>query len=124
MYKSDKEQITESYKQMYRGMIQKDRAILNTVLDESFVLVHMSEMCQSAQEYIRSIENGTLNYYGVTDENIPVSIYSEEAHLIGQSLVEATVFGGGRSTWRLQLEIQIKKKDDRWMMTKAVASTY
>ncbi len=124
MYQSDKEQITECYKQMYRGMIEKDRAILNTVLDESFILVHMTGMRQSADEYIRAIENGTLNYYSAVDENITVSVNAEEAHLIGQSLVEAAVFGGGRSRWKLQLEIQMKKKNGCWMMTKAAASTY
>lgn len=121
---SENEKITECYKQMYCGMIQKDRVALDTVLHDSFVLVHMTGMRQAKEMYICAIENGTLNYYTAVHENITVSANSKDARLIGQSLVTAAVFGGGRSTWRLQLEIRLKKENDRWLMTKAIASTY
>lgn len=41
---NDQELIEECYKTMYQGMIDKDRDTLNSVLDSSFVLVHMTEM--------------------------------------------------------------------------------
>ena len=39
---TDKEQITRLYKEMYRAMVNKDRAELERVHDDSFVLVHMT----------------------------------------------------------------------------------
>ena len=48
---------------MYRAMIEKDGAALAKLLDESFVLVHMTGMRQNKQAFIRAVENGTLNYF-------------------------------------------------------------
>lgn len=67
-------------------------------------------MWQSKEAYIRTIKNGTLNYYTAIHENIAVSIDNKDAWLTGQSLVTAAVFGGGQSTWRLRLEIRLKKR--------------
>ena len=42
-----KECVEDCYRQMYQGMIDKDREILSAVLDDSFVLIHMTGMRQS-----------------------------------------------------------------------------
>ena len=39
---TDKEQIIQLYKEMYTAMVNKDRAELERVHDDSFVLVHMT----------------------------------------------------------------------------------
>jgi hypothetical protein len=41
---ADTEEIRQAYIQMYDGMISKDERILDEVLDDSFVLVHMTGM--------------------------------------------------------------------------------
>lgn len=121
---SDREKIEDCYKQMYCGMIEKDRAALSEVLDDSFVLVHMTGMRQSKEAFIRAVENGTLNYYSANHQRIEVSCHGEYAELIGQSVVNAAVFGGGPHTWRLQQKLQLVKKEDVWMITESKASTY
>ena len=121
---NDKENIENRYRQMYRGMIEKDRGILTEVLDDSFVLVHMTGMRQSKSEFIRAVENGTLNYYSADHQHINIDINGDSAVLIGQSSVNAAVFGGGRYTWRLQLKLKLIKKADAWEINEAAASTY
>ena len=121
---NDQELIEECYKTMYQGMIDKDRDTLNSVLDSSFVLVHMTGMHQPKQEFIRAVENGTLNYYSAGHQSIIVDVHGDKASLDGRSMVNAAVFGGGPHTWRLRQRIELVKKDDTWFMTKAVASTY
>ena len=121
---NDKEKIQDRYRQMYRGMIEKDRGILSEVLDESFVLVHMTGMRQSKDAFIRAVENGDLNYYSAEHQRMDVEVGTGTALLIGQSVVSAAVFGGRRSTWRLQLKIKLIQKDDDWKITEAIASTY
>ena len=86
---------------MYEGMIAKDEDILREVLDESFVLVHMTGMRQSKEKFIKAVLNGTLNYYSAEHENLSIEINGDTAVLIGQSYVAAAVFGGGRSNWYL-----------------------
>lgn len=118
------EQIIHIYKEMYTAMINKDRTKLERVHDDNFVLIHMTGMRQSKQEYINAIIAGTLNYYSVEHDDIKVEINGNTAVLTGKSKVNAAVFGGGKHTWRLQLRLQLLKKDNGWRFILASASTY
>ena len=105
-------------------MVDKDRRILDDVLDESFVLVHMTGMRQSKEEFMRAVENGTLNYSSADHQRIEVGVKGESAELLGQSMVRAAVFGGGWHTWRLQLKLKLVWNGVDWKITEAQASTY
>ena len=113
---TDKEQIIQLYKEMYTAMVNKDRAELERVHDDSFVLVHMTG--------ISSIMDGTLNYYSASHEDMQVEVKGDTAVLIGRSRVNADVFGGGKHTWRLQLRFQLVKNNGEWRFALASASTY
>lgn len=121
---NDKERIENCYCQMYRGMVEKNRDVLFEVLDDSFVLVHMTGIRQSKTAFIRAVEDGTLNYYSADHQRISVELHGESAELIGQSAVNAAVFGSGRHTWRLQLKLKLIQKEGRWRTTEARASVY
>ena len=121
---TDKEQIIQLYKDMYTAMVNKDRAELERVHDEGFVLVHMTGMRQSKQDYINAIMDGTLNYYSTGHENLQAEIKGDTAVLVGRSRVTAAVFGGGKHSWRLQLRFQLVKKNSDWRFALASASTY
>jgi len=120
----DKEQIIQLYKEMYTAMVNKDRAELERVHDDSFVLVHMTGMRQPKEVYISSIMDGTLNYYSAEHEDMQADVKGNNAVLIGKSKVTAAVFGGGKHTWRLQLRFQLVKKNSEWRFALASASTY
>ena len=120
----DKELVKNAYKKMYEGMIAKDEKILDEVLDDSFVIVHMTGMKQSKDTFIKAVMNGTLNYFSAEHEHMPVEISGDTAVLIGQSYVAAAVFGGGRSNWHLQQKCSLKKINGEWKITRSVASTY
>ena len=118
------EQIIQLYKEMYTAMVKKDRAGLERVHDDSFVLVHMTGMRQSKQDYINAIMDGTLNYYSASHEDMQMEVKDNTAVLVGRSRVNATVFGGGKHTWQLQLRFQLVKKNGEWRFAMASASTY
>ena len=120
----DRQQIEQLYRDMYKAMVEKDSATLDRVHADEFVLVHMTGMRQSKREYIRAIMDGTLNYYSATHEQTDITLDGDRVTLTGRSRVTATVFGGGKSTWRLQLRFQLVKRDGRWQFTEARASTY
>ena len=121
---NEKELIRSVYKRMYEGMIAKDEEILREVLDDSFVLVHMTGMCQPKEEFIGAVLNGIFNYYSAEHENLLVEISGDTAVITGQSYVAAAVFGVGRSNWYLQQKCNMKKIDGEWKITRSVASTY
>ena len=120
----EKELIRSAYKKMYDGMITKDAAVLRDVLDNSFILVHMTGMRQSKEAFIKAVMNGTLNYFSAEHEHLPVEVNGDTAVLTGQSYVAAAVFGGGRSNWHLQQKCSLKKRDGKWKITRSIASTY
>lgn len=122
--RNDEQMIRDAYIRMYEGMIAKDELILREVLDDSFVLVHMTGMRQPKQAFVKAVLNGTLNYFSTEHENMPVEISGDTAVLTGQSYVAAAVFGGGRSNWHLQQKCSLKKTDGVWKITRSVASTY
>ena len=120
----DKEQVAKLYHDMYAAMVAKDEKALERVHDESFVLVHMTGMRQSKQEYIRAIMDGTLNYFSEQTDRLDIDLKGDTAVMTGRSKVAAAVFGGDRHTWRLALKFDCKKTDDGWKLTKAQASTW
>jgi ketosteroid isomerase-like protein len=122
--KNDEQLIRDVYTWMYEGMIAKDASILREVLDDSFVLVHMTGMRQPKEAFIKAVLNGMLNYFSAEHENMPVKISGDTAVLTGQSYVAAAVFGGGRHNWHLQQKCSLKKTDGVWKITRSVASTY
>ena len=120
----DEQEIKNQYRAFYRAAIAKDRAGMEVTLDESFHLTHMTGMRQSRDEYIRYILRGTMNYYSEEPVKLTATVNGDYGTLRAQSIVEAAVFGGGRHTWRLQLDMTAKKKDGVWKFTDAVASTF
>ena len=121
---SEKTALGQAYNEMYRAMIAKDTAALGRMLSDDFVLVHMTGMQQARHDYLRAIANGTLNYYSCDDTRLEISIEGESARIIGCSRVAAAVFGGGRHTWSLRLDIALKRQGDRWLLTEIKAGTY
>lgn len=120
----DEDIIRNLYAEMYSAMIDKDIKTLSSMLDNDFVLVHMTGMRQPKQDYLRYISNGTLNYYSCDESNVSITVNADKARIIGQSHVVAAVFGGSKHRWPLQLDIALKKDNGKWLLTEAVASTF
>jgi ketosteroid isomerase-like protein len=121
---NDNQQLEALYCRTYDAMIAKDTAELNEVHAPEFVLTHMTGLRQPKDVYIKAIATGILNYYSAHHEAITVTISGDHATLVGQSRVEAAVFGGGKHTWPLQLTFQVEKREGHWLLTSAIASTY
>ena len=121
---TDKEQIQALYDAMYKAMISKDTAVLGDILSEDSVLVHMTGHRQPKKEYLSEIASGTLNYYSVDTDSLEITVNGDSARMIGRSRVNAAVYGGGRHTWRLQMDSQLRKIDGVWKITYSKASLY
>ena len=113
-----------TYQKMYEGMVTKNEPLLREVLDDSFVLVHMTGMKQPKEDFIGAVMNGTLNYFSGEHENLSVNVRGDMAFMTGRSKVVAAVFGGGQHTWRLQQKCILKKSNGSWKIIRSVVSTY
>ncbi|MBQ8094859.1 MAG: nuclear transport factor 2 family protein [Clostridia bacterium] len=72
--------IQQVYIEMYRAMIAKGITALSKVLDDSFVLVHMTGMRQMKKDFLKAVADGTLNYASAEHESIEVS--KEDGHIV------------------------------------------
>ena len=119
---TDEQQLKDLYAEMWQALISKDISTLEKIHSDEFILTHMTGMNQPKKEYLRCVQDGTLNYFSSTPENIFVDVKAKK--LIGQSKVEAAVFGGGKHVWRLQLAFDVEKINGKWILTYGKASIY
>lgn len=112
------------YEAMYKAMIAKDTVKLGSILTDDSILVHMTGHRQPKKEYLSQIASGVLNYYSVETDSLEITVNGDTARMLGRSRVNAAVYGGGRHTWRLQMDSQLKKVNGEWKISYSKASTY
>ena len=121
----DEQLLRALYAAIWQAMIAKDEPALSACHSDDFVLVHMTGTRQSKPVYIRSILNGTLNYYSEKTERLDIRLTSANtAELTGLSEVSAAVYGGGRHTWHLRMQFKASKENGKWRMSHCEVSTY
>ncbi|SDZ90683.1 protein of unknown function [Pseudobutyrivibrio sp. ACV-2] len=120
----EEEKITELYKDYWHYMIEKNIEGLRSLMSTDYCLYHMTGVKQSADEFLKGLDNGTFNYYSADHDEIIVSVHGDEATMIGKSRVVAAVYGGGKGSWRLQGDFTLRKENGSWKFTSSRASTY
>ena len=115
-------------KQLYIDLcdasINKNIDKLNQILSDDYILIHMTGMKQTNEDYINSVINGQLKYYDSKHENIEVIINNNKAYIIGKTKTLASPFGASKSWWNLKQEIVAEKKDTNWQFVESKASMY
>lgn len=120
----DEEIIRELYIKLCDASIKKDKNTLLEILSDDYVLVHMTGMNQSREQYIDSVLNGELKYFESKHESIEVNINGDTATIIGKTKTLASPFGMSKSWWRLRQDLEVKKINNEWKLIKSKASTY
>lgn len=121
---SDEEIIKNIYIELTQASINKDIEKLSEILSDKYILVHMTGMNQTKEDYINSVMNGSLKYYDAVHDSITVNIDGNKASIVGKSKVLASPFGISKSWWRLKQNITLEKIDGKWFIIKSVATTY
>lgn len=120
----EREIIREIYREYWRSMIAKDADALHSLMASDYHLLHMTGVKQSAETFLKGLLDGTFNYYSADHDSIEVEIDGEKAVMTGRSRVVAAVYGGRKSSWRLQGDFTLRKEDGAWKLTGSKASTY
>ena len=81
----DEKIIRELYIKLCDASINKNEKILNEILADDYVLIHMTGKRQSKQDYINSVLSGELKYYESIHESIEVKINGDRATIIGKT---------------------------------------
>lgn len=120
----EKNIIREMYRKYWQYMITKDADGLRRLMAGDYYLLHMTGVKQSAEVFLKGLLNGTFNYYSADHDSIEVTLNGDHASMTGRSRVTAAVYGGGKSSWRLQGDFTLRKEEGSWKFTSSRASTY
>ena len=124
MSMDEREIIRELYRTYWLSMIAKDVEELRGLMAEDYVLMHMTGIRQSREEFLRGLKTGTFNYYSAEHDSIEVTIHGHTATMTGKSRVLAAVYGGRKTSWKLRGDFTLRKEDGGWLFTGSRASTY
>jgi hypothetical protein len=64
-----------------------------------------------------------MRYHAADEKSVTVEVTGTHAKLVGQSVVDATIYGS-RGRWNLQLTTDYEKQGDRWIALRTVATTF
>ena len=120
----EEEIIKQIYIDLCNASKDKDIEVLNNLLSDDYILVHMTGINQSKEEYINSVLSGELIYYESIHEDILVDIKGNKAKVIGKTKTLASPYGMHKSWWRLRQVMKLEKIDGKWLIKKSVASSY
>ena len=124
MSMDEKELIRGLYRKYWRYMIDKDAEGLRSLMAGDYYLLHMTGLKQSAETFLSGLLDGTFNYYSAEHDCIDVEIDGDRASMTGRSRVVAAVYGGRKSSWRLQGDFTLRREQGVWRFTSSRASTY
>ena len=121
---NDKDKIRALYQNYWQHMIDKDADGLRKIMADDYVLIHMTGVRQSKEEFLYGLLDGTFNYFTAEHDSIEIVIDGNSATMTGKSRVTAAVYGGRKSCWRLRGDFTLRKQNGDWFMTGSQASTY
>jgi len=121
---SDKELVRKLYIDLCEASINKDLIKLDEILSDDYVLVHMTGMKQTKEDYLDSVKSGELSYFESKHESIDVNVNGDDATIIGKTKTLASPFGTNKSWWNLRQDLKAKKIDGKWILIYSKASSY
>lgn len=121
---TDEEIIRNLYIELCDASINKNVNKLDEILADDYILVHMTGMNQTKEDYINSVKNGDLKYYESIHEDIEITIKDNKANVVGKTKILASPFGMHKSWWRLRQDLELEKIDGKWIIKHSKASTY
>lgn len=124
MSMDEKELIRGLYRKYWLYMIDKDAEGLRSLMAGDYYLLHMTGLKQSAETFLSGLLDGTFNYYSAEHDGTDVEIDGDRASMTGRSRVVAAVYGGRKSSWRLQGDFTLRREEGVWRFTSSRASTY
>lgn len=116
-------QVVGAHRAMYRGMLERDTAVLDELLADDYTLTHMTGYEQPKREWLAQIDSGRMRYHSAQPHDTAVEVDGDTAVLVGRDVVDATIWGS-RGTWNLQLTTTYQRCGDAWIAVRTVAATF
>lgn len=108
---------------LFDAMELNDLPGLEHLLDDRFTIEHPTGLVQSKLQWLADIDDEHMAYHRI--DHVESAITGSAAHpvLTSRTVTEATI-GTLHATWRLQLTSRLVHRDDAWVITRTVVSTW
>ncbi|MFP3126800.1 nuclear transport factor 2 family protein [Ectobacillus funiculus] len=117
-----KQKILAVYQQIDNAMVNNDTQSLEHILDDNYVLVHMTGYHQPKREWLEQIENEQMKYFKTMPQRTTITIDSNTATLICDTKIDASIYGF-RTTWSMKMEMHFEKLGENWCPVNAIATS-
>jgi ketosteroid isomerase-like protein len=118
----DKQKILAVYHRIDGAMVNKDTETLDDILDDNYVLVHITGYHQPKQEWLEQIDNEEMKYFKTMPQKTTITIDGNTAILICDTKIDARIYGF-RNTWSMQMKMCFEKRGDNWYPVNAIATS-
>lgn len=119
----DEAALQAAHREMMRAMLGARTDQLGGLLDDAYVLTHMTGRRQSKRDWLVAIDAGEMRYHAAKEEAVEVEVAGDTATVVSRSVVTATIYGA-RGTWNLQLNTAYARRGADWTALSTLASTY
>ncbi|ULT54498.1 nuclear transport factor 2 family protein [Neobacillus drentensis] len=118
----DKQKILAVYQQIDHAMVNKDIQSLDNILDDNYMLVHMTGYHQPKREWLEQIDNEQMKYYKTMPQKTKITIEGNTATLICDTKLDARIYGF-RTTWGMKMKMHFEKRGENWCPVNAIATS-
>lgn len=106
-------------------MVAGDTQALGTMLDEEFILTHITGLRQPKEGWLAQMRQGRFIYHSMEERSVTVELNSGRARLVGDTQTDSAVSGSRRSNgWRLRMAQDYEWRDGRWIALNCVTSLW
>lgn len=117
-------EILQLYRDYNVAMAADDTVALDHLLGPDFTLTHMTGVVQPRAEWLAELEQGTMHYFSSVEDHVTMQSTATGWQITGQNRVVASIHGGGKYEWPLNMVMAVAQIDGRWQILSAVVTTY
>lgn len=114
------DEILGVYRSQNRAMIAADTTLLDSILDDDFVAIHINGYKQPKSEWLEQVRSRQMEYHHIEEQAARVTVSEDEAILETTAIVDATIYGS-HASWPLQSTTAFKRIAGRWRATSSRA---
>ena len=113
VFNNQENELLNDFIKFIQAMISKDKSGMDSFLDPSFVLIHMSGNEEPKSQFTSDVMGGVLNYFHSKIINPQIKINNNYAEMNADVNLDAKVYGM-KGNWTLHSHNTFQKKNGKW----------
>ena len=117
IFNNQENELLNGFINFIQAIISKNQNVMNSFLDSSFILVHMSGNEEPKNQFISDVMGGVLNYFHSKIIEPKIKINNNSAEMNVDVNLDAKVYGM-KGNWTLHSHNTFIKKNGQWFFVR------